>query len=116
MRRKENGITIVALAITVIVLLILSGVSLSMIKDKRGPIKETYETTDAAQRESILEKIEADLYSEKVKTGKTPTEQELIKLIEEKDYGTVSEENGEHILTTKDGEYKIAFSEIIGWE
>ena len=116
MKRKENGITLIALAITIIVILILSGISLSMITDKEGLINEAHKTTETAQKESILEKIEADLYSEKVKTGKIPTEQELIELIAEKDYGTVSEENGEHILTTKDGAYKIAFSEIIGWE
>ena len=116
MSRKENGITLVALAVTIIVMLILSGVAVSMITDKKGPINETYKATDTAQKESILEKIEADLYSEKIKKGRKLTEQELIELIADKDYGTVSEENGEYVLTTKDGEHKIFFSEIIGWE
>lgn len=102
MRKKENGITLIALAVTIIVILILSSVSISMIKDKRGPIKEAQETAENAQRESIIQKIEADLYSERVKKGRSLTEQELIELITRNDYGTVAKEDGVNTLTTKD--------------
>lgn len=45
-----------------------------------------------------------------------PTENDLINLISEKGYGTVTQENGENVLTTTDGGHKILFSEILGWE
>lgn len=79
-----------------------------------GIIKQSDEATKQAQKESILEKIEADLYTEKLKNGKTPSKKDLIEIITNKDYGSVNEEN--EVLITKDGGYKIEFSEILGWE
>ncbi len=116
MKKQEKGITLIALTVTIIILLILSGVSISAVKGQKGLIKESKTSAAEAQRESMIEKIEADLYNEKVKKGKMPTENDLINLISEKGYGTVTQENGENILTTTDGEYQILFSEILGWE
>ena len=114
--RTDSAITLIALTVTIIILLILSGVSISAVKGQKGLIKESKTSTAEVQRESIIEKIEADLYNEKVKKGKMPTENDLINLISEKGYGTVTQENGENVLTTTDGEYQILFSEILGWE
>ena len=114
--RTDSAITLIALTVTIIILLILSGVSISAVKGEKGLIKESKTATAEAQRESIIEKIETDLYNEKVKKGKMPTVNDLINLISEKGYGTVTQENGENVLTTTDGEYQILFSEILGWE
>lgn len=114
--RTDSAITLIALSVTIIIILILSGVSISAVKGQKGLIKESKTSTAEVQRESIIEKIEADLYNEKVKKGKMPTENDLINLISEKGYGTVTQENGENVLTTTDGEYQILFSEILGWE
>ena len=81
-----------------------------------GIMKKTDESTKQAQKESILDKIEADLYTEKIKNGKTPNKEDLINLINNKQYGTVEVKNEENILITKDGGYEIKFSEILGWE
>ena len=114
--RTDSAITLIALSVTIIIILILSGVSISAVKGQKGLIKESKTSTAEVQRESIIEKIEADLYNEKVKKGKMPTENDLINLTSEKGYGTVTQENGENVLTTTDGEYQILFSEILGWE
>lgn len=114
--RTDSAITLIALSVTIIIILILSGVSISAVKGQKGLIKESKTSTAEVQRESIIEKIEADLYNEKVKKGKMPTENDLINLISEKGYGTVTQENGENVLTTTDGEYQILFSEILGWK
>lgn len=45
-----------------------------------------------------------------------PNEEDLINLINNKQYGTVEVKNEENILITKDGGYEIKFSEILGWE
>lgn len=118
MNKKDKGITIVALSITIIILLILAGVSISSIKGEKSSIKEAIQNTENAQRKSIIEKIEADLYNEKVKNGKMPTEDNLTNLINEKGYGTITEdsESGENMLVTAEGQHEILFSEIIGWE
>ena len=85
-----------------------------MITDKNSIIKETNEKAAQAERESIIEKIEADLYSERVKTGNTLSKAELKELIQEKGYN--KGELGEDSFVTKDGEYTINYDEIVGWE
>ena len=111
MIKQEKGITIIALIITIIILLILSAITLGSIKDHNGIIVQTKERGAQAQRQSIIEKIEADLYEEKVKTGKTPDKSKLIEIIT-KNYGAVQGES----FTSNDGNYTIELSEILGWK
>lgn len=114
MKRQEKGVTLIALAITIIVLLIIAGISLGQLTDEKGIINQADETTSQAQRESILEKIEAELYKEKTKKGRAVTKAELIHMLES-NYGTISGENGSETLTTTVGGYQIPLKEIIGW-
>ena len=112
--KKENGVTLIALAVTIIVLLIISGITLGTLQNKDSIVKQAKDTGASAGKESIIEKIEADLYQEKAKTGKVPTKAEMKKLIQNKGYnkGTL----GNDSFITKDGEYTIKYSEIVGWE
>ena len=112
MKRKERGVTLIALVVTIVVLLILASIGIGAITSDNGVIKQSNETKQSAERESIIEKI-ADLYTEKTKTGKTPSKNDLKELIKEKDFGTVNEDNS---FTSKIGNYKIEFEEIEGWE
>ena len=53
-RRKEKGITLVALVVTIIVLIILAGVTLNIVLDQNGIINKAQQATedyDTAQRE-----------------------------------------------------------------
>lgn len=113
MKRKERGVTLIALVVTIVVLLILASIGIGAITSDNGVIKQSNETKQSAERESIIEKIEADLYTEKTKTGKTPSKNDLKELIKEKDFGTVNEDDS---FTSKIGNYKIEFEEIEGWE
>lgn len=49
MFKKQNGITLVALVITIIVLLILAGVSLSMVFNQNGIVTKAQEAKNAAK-------------------------------------------------------------------
>lgn len=112
---KENsGITLIALVVTVIVLIILAGISFGALKGEKGIIKETYNATDKAQRESIIQKIEAELYQEKTISGEVPNKEKLKEIIQNKGYN--DGELGEDSFVTKDGGYEIQYSEILGWE
>lgn len=113
MKRKERGVTLIALVVTIVVLLILASIGIGAITSDNGVIKQSNETKQSAERESIIEKIEADLYTKKTKTGKTPSKNDLKELIKEKDFGTVNEDDS---FTSKIGNYKIEFEEIQGWE
>ncbi len=114
MKRKEKGITLIVLVIMIIVLLILAGVTLGSISDHNGIMGQSKETARNAERESIIEKIEADLYTEKVKKGRNINKEELKSIIVNNDYGIINE--GEDSFNSKIGNYKIGFNEIQGWE
>ncbi len=110
--KNNKGVTLISLAITIIVLLILAGVTIGSITDKKGILKEAESSSAEVERESIIEKIEADLYNEKIKTGKKPTKSELKKIIEDKGY---SESIGEDSFVSKNTNYTINYDEILGW-
>lgn len=113
MKRNTKGITLIALVITVIILLILAGVAIGATVGNKGTIGQTHQATADAQKQSIVEKIQADLLTEKTKTGKTLTKSELINIIKENGYA--KEEPGTDSFVSKDGEYEIKYEEITGW-
>lgn len=117
MKKKEEGITLIALVITIIALLILAGITIGSISGDDSIIEQTRKTAQNAQRESIIEKLEADLYSEKVKTGEVPSKQKLKEIIS-KNYGTIDKdgENELNSFTSNKGGYQINFLEIEGWK
>ena len=115
MRKKEEGITLIALAITIITLLILAGITIGSISGDDSIIEQTGKTAQNAQRESIIEKIKADIYTEKTKKGREITVDELENIL--KKYGevtkvTITEGNTELVLKTTDGNYEISQSEV----
>ncbi len=65
MFKKEKGITLVALVVTIVVLLILAGVSLSLVLSNQGIVTKANEGktnyTNAAEEEK-LELTNAELY------------------------------------------------------
>ena len=70
--KKENGITLIALVITIIVLLILAGVSLSLVSGENGILKRATDAVDVNERASaeeqanlVLAEIVTQYYEEK---------------------------------------------------
>ena len=112
--KQQNGITLIALVITIIVLIILASISITTLTGDKGIIQEARENSEATQKESIIEKLEADLLKEKMMTGNTPTKDDLKRIIQENGYneGTL----GDDSFSVKDGEYSISYSEIVGWQ
>ena len=51
--RKNNGITLIALVITIIVLLILAGISIAMLTGDNGILKKTTKQTSAEEKVKI---------------------------------------------------------------
>ncbi len=111
---ENKGITLIALAITIIVLIILAGISITTLTGEKGLINQARNNSEEAQRESIIEKIEADLLKEKTKTGDIPSKEKLKEIIEQNEYNKGA--LGEDSFVTKDEEYTINYNEIIGWE
>ena len=57
MRNKESGITLIALVITIIVLLILAGISIQMLTGENGIINRAGEAKDKTGQAEVIEKI-----------------------------------------------------------
>ena len=55
MLKKENGITLVALVVTIVVLLILAGVSISMVLGNNGLITKAKEAKNATENSTANE-------------------------------------------------------------
>lgn len=78
MFKKERGITLVALVVTIVVLLILAGVSISMVLGNNGIVtkaKETQKAQDKAYAEDVIESglkaVQIEVLSNTLPTGKT---------------------------------------------
>ena len=56
MSKKENGITLVALVVTIVVLLILAGVSISLVLNQNGVIDKSKEARDKYTNAANYEK------------------------------------------------------------
>lgn len=111
---KENGVTLIALIVTIIVLIILAGISITTLTGEDGLINQATNNSQEAQKQSIIDKIQAELLKEKTKTGNTPSKDDLKSIIQENglNEGTL----GEDSFVVKDGGYTISYNEIIGWE
>lgn len=79
--KKEKGITLIALIITVIVMLILAGVAVNLSIGDNGIFKKTQEASEISKKASIKEELElkiADLEFEKLKQGQILTKEDIV--------------------------------------
>ena len=104
-KRRQSGITLIALVITVIVLLILAGISISMLTGKNSIINESRQAKDetqVAQETEILEIAVAHAMSKN--TQGSITESELRKELE-----TYAKSKTEEITTDARGNILVKF-------
>lgn len=65
MLKKKSGITLIALVVTIVVLMILAGVSINLVVGENGIIKKAREAVEATEQTAINEQIEMNrLYEE----------------------------------------------------
>ena len=87
-RKQNTGITLIALIITIIILLILAGISISLLVGENGLLEKTYHAKEEYQKGAEKEEKDLDdLYSSiKVASDSqvTLTMEELDKYIEKK--------------------------------
>ena len=57
-QKREKGITLVALVVTIVVLLILAGVSINLVVGENGLINKAKEAADATRQAAINDQIE----------------------------------------------------------
>ena len=113
--RRERGITTIGLVVTIIVMLILAGVTISLIKGNSGMISKADESKSQTERKEVIEKAKMTV-SEKVVNngGNELTRSELKEILEQYFINVPEDYTLETILKTKEenGKYEIKVSEI----
>lgn len=112
MVRKNKGITLVTLVITIIVLLILAGVSLTLILGNEGILGRATSAVDKTEQAKVKEEIEMgilDIQMEKIAQGESVTLETLANFQLEAKFEEITAEldQNEIIGEYKDYEYEI---------
>ena len=113
-KKGTNGITLIALVITIIVLLILAGISISMLSGDNGILQKATDAKQTSERAEAKEQAQMDIMA--YISDKTANHQDaslddtkIKDILTEKSY---VKEAGDTSFTTKKGEYIIPYSEL----
>ena len=118
MRTKENkGITLIALAVTVIVLLIISGVTISYMTGENGIINQSKESKKFAGTVEEKEVLNTSVAAAVGKSSKSKVEENNLKKYLNQNVG---DEVKDYTLEKRDGYYSVTFTatgnEYAVWE
>ena len=111
-KKYEGGITLVALVVTIVVLLILAGVSLNLVFSNEGILTRSKESKTKTEIAEVKEKAQLDITEIQILNGGKITYSELKTTLEK--YGTVEyESDGKTIkgIKTTAG-YEIPITEL----
>ena len=109
-KQTNNGITLIALVITIIVLLILAGVTIATLTGENGILTKATEAGKQTEIEGIREEAELvkqEVLSGDLVTGEDTAREDVINAIVDEMGGTA---NG-NLITTEDGKYEIMVKE-----
>ena len=115
-RKKYNrGITLIALVITIIILIILAGISIAGLTGENSIIKKAMTAKDETEKDSIIESVQLDIArAERDNKNGSLDKTQLIEILE-KYFNTVPDNlNDDTILIAKDeyGKHEIPFSDL----
>lgn len=112
---KEKGITTIGLVVTIIVMIILAGVTISVMKGDSGIISKADESKNSSKRSELIERAKIKVSDKVVNKGGTLlTKDELREILENYFINVPKDYTLETILKTKEenGKYEIKVSEI----
>ena len=114
LKRKEKGITLIALVITIIVLLILAGVSIAMLTGENGILTQARNAKEETEKASELEGIQLAVIGSETKDNEylDILDEESFKKELEKHFGSekldvVANGDGSFIITINDRKYYV---------
>ena len=109
--RNQKGVTLVALVVTIIVLIILAGISINLLLGENGLITKAQEAKKQQKIAEIKEKISLELASaetDAIIRNESLEEEQLNDIVSK--YGTLQDDKD--TILTKDDNYKISLKEI----
>ena len=102
LRREQTGITLIALVITIIVLLILAGVSIATLTGNNGILTQANQAKENNNSAAAKEKVEVEALGSIDKSGKfneSTFEENVTKNIK----GSTVRKSGSSLIVTVDG-------------
>lgn len=82
---NEKGVTLIALVITIIVLLLIAGISIAMLSGENGILNKASQSAEKTKRESAKERLKIELIAIKTEKLSNGQEANLTSLDENKD-------------------------------
>ena len=116
--KRNNGITLIALVVTIIVLLILAGISIAMLSGNNGILQRATEAKEYSERATIIENAKIDVLSKITENKGNDLQESQLKDVLKKYFinSEIPEELPNDLstlkLTTLNNNYKIKVSEI----
>ena len=108
---NQRGITLIALVVTIIVLIILAGISINFLLGDNGIIKKAQDAGIAQQKAELIEKIKLKITEKRVDNNGGLFKDQIEDILD--DYGTIVKENDEITgLTPTDKDYTIPIERI----
>ena len=115
MRKREQGLTLIALVVTIIVMIILTGIVISAITGKSGITNQARESKNKSERQEIIESAKSQISDTVVENVGADITRSQLKEILDKYFKNVPDDYTlDTELTTKSeyGDYVIKVSEI----
>ena len=104
----KRGITLIALVITIVVLLILAGVTIATLTGNNGILTQTTKAKEESEKARIIEQIQLDIENKQIENHGLLYTEDFYSIL--RNYGTLSEDKS--IIVTKQNNYKINVSDI----
>ena len=111
---EDKGITLITAVVSIIVLLIIAGISMSGIMNG-GTLSKSKEASHEYGRATVMDDIKIDIIAVQKKNNGKMTEDQFYETVQK--YGSVDVKDIETgYLTTSDGKYKISLKELYDGE
>ena len=115
LRNSEKAITLIALVITIIVLLILAGISISMLSGDNSILQKATEAKQVNDKAKVIEQARLDILAKMAEKRGEDLEEDEIKTILGTYFNNVPEDLSDltKVLTPKNCSYTVNLSEVL---
>ena len=104
--KERKGITLIALVITIVIMLILAGISINLVVGQNGIISRAKEAKAKSEKQSIIEEIKFEIATAEIDNSENILKEEVESILIK--YGKIEDD----VLVTNKGKYMIPISEI----
>ena len=118
-KKREKGITLIALVITIIILLILAAVTISALSGDNGILRNAGKAKEETEKAQVIEQAQIDILGKQADNSSGELERNDIKEVLDKYFKEVPDDfTSDTVLETNEeyGKHEIAVSEIYDGE